>query len=126
MELQLPTTKMLVRRVYVQDKQEVSSEVAEEEVPMTQAQQDHYKSIIGDGLSRVSVSRDLSEMDFGSGGKVFVSVSLACDQSQAGITRAVELASGIAKWYVEQQLGEVRQQCYTLGLLKDPGQRPQY
>lgn len=129
MELNLPHTAMVVRRVYVRDKQEIGSEISEGEVPMTQQQQDHYKSIIGDGQARITVGRDLSDTDYGSGGKAFVSVSLTCDQSSAGISGAIQLAQQMADYYIEQHLGQVRQKCYQLQLLKppaDPNARPQY
>jgi len=129
MDLQLPYSALTVRRVYIRDKQEVNSEILEGEVPMSQEQQDYYKGVIGDGQARVSVGRDLSELDFGSGGKVFVSVSLTCDQSQAGVTQAIQLASQMAGYYVEQHLHEVKQRCVVLGLLKptvDPNARPSY
>jgi hypothetical protein len=129
MELKIPHTSMTVRRVYVKDKKTIDSEIQEGEVPMSQEQQDQYKAIIGDGLARVSVGRDLSESDFGSGCKAFVSVSLACDQSAAAINYAVGLADQMATYYVERHLQEARQRCYALQLLKppvDPNARPQY
>jgi len=129
MELNLPHTAMVVRRVYVRDKQEIENEISEGEVPMTQQQQDQYKLVIGDGLARIAVGRDLSDTDYGSGGKAFVSVSLACDQSAAGISSAIVLAQQMADYYVEQHIQAVRQKCYQLNLLKppaDPNARPQY
>lgn len=129
MELKLPHTALTVRRVYIRNKTELESEILEGEVPMSQEQQDQYKAVIGDGLARVSVGRDLSESDYGSGCKAFVSVSLVCDQSASAINYAVSLADQMATFYVEKHLNEARQRCYGMGLLKppvDPSLRPQY
>lgn len=128
-DLDLPHTKLTVRRVYTMNKQEVESEILEGEVPMTQQIQDEYKNILGDAQARISIGRDLSELDFGSGGKVFVSVSLACDQSQAGIARAIQLADYLATGFVQQHFQEMRNRCVQIGLLKPPvatGSGPQY
>lgn len=128
MTLELPHTALRVRRVYYADKGvEVDNEVLEGEVPMSQEQQDQYKAVIGDGQARVSVGRDMSDMNYGSGGKVFVSVSLACDQSAAAVQYAVGLAAQAADYYVEQHFQQMKQRCFALGLLKPPTDgRPQY
>ncbi len=94
---------------------------------MTQQQQDVYKSLIGDGQARVSVGREMSESDYGSGGKAFVSVSLACDQSANGISGAINLASQVADFFVTEHHKQVKQRCIEMGLLKDPNAgRPTY
>ncbi len=126
--MQLPLATLTVRRVYVQNKNEIDSEISEGEAPMSEQQQDQYKGIIGDGQARVAVGRDMSEMDFGSGGKVFISVSLACDQSATGISWAAGLAAQMADYFVEQHYQQMKQRCINLRLLKPavPGERPQY
>jgi hypothetical protein len=120
MKLYLPHTTLTVRRTYVQNNKEVENEILEGEVEMNQQQQDEYKMIIGDAQARVSVGRDLAEMDYGSGGKVFVSVSLTCDQSHQGIARAVQLAAYMADGFVAQHYQEMKSRCTQLGILKTP------
>lgn len=94
---------------------------------MSQEQQDSYRAIIGNGQAKVTVGRDMSEMDFGSGGKVFVSVSLSCDQSQLGIMQAAGLAAAAADYFVDMHFKQMKQKCVEMHLLK-PAQpeRPQY
>lgn len=111
-------TALNVRRSYIKNKLEVDNEVLEGEVPMTQEQQDYYKQVIGDGQGRISVGRDMSEMAFGSGGKVFVSVSLACDQSSAGIMNAIGLAASMADYYIALHHQQMKERCVQMGLLK--------
>ena len=85
---------------------------------MSQQQQDQYKAILGDEKARISVGRDLSEKDFGSGGGVMVNVTLTCDQSQPAISQAISLANDIANgaaWYYH---GLMKQQLITQGVLK--------
>lgn len=85
---------------------------------MSQAQQDRYKSLIGDGLSKVTVGRDLGEKDFGSGGGVIVSVTLTCDQSEQSVNAAIALAHEVADnhaWHYQQRL---KQQLLQSGILK--------
>lgn len=124
----LPLATYTVRRVYIKDQDEESNEILEGEVPMSNEQQDYYKGVIGDGVARVTVGRDMSEMDYGSGGKVFVSVSLACDQSEPGISAAVGLAARLADYFVEQHYLQMKQRCQAIGLLKPvhTNGRPQY
>lgn len=93
-------------------------EIYEGEAKMSQQQQDAYKNIIGDGLGRVTVGRDLSEKDFGNGGGVFVNITLACDQSQAGFQAAIPMAFQLADqwcWFYQRQLAD---QLVQEGLLK--------
>jgi hypothetical protein len=94
--------------------------VYEGEALMTQAQQDRFQQVVGNGLSRVSVSRDFSEKDYGNGGGVSVTVSLTCDQSENGVNPAIVLANEIAlgwAWHYHQQL---KQQLIQAGILKGP------
>lgn len=86
---------------------------------MSQVQQDRYKSLIGDGLAKVSVGRDLGEKDFGSGGGVIVSVTLTCDQSEQSVNAAIALAHEVADnhaWHYQQRL---KQQLLQTGILKE-------
>ncbi len=75
---------------------------------MSTPQQDYYKSLVGDGLAKVTVSKELSEMSYGNGGKVMVSVSLTCDQSQAGVNGAAGLADQLAVYYLSQHFDQMR------------------
>lgn len=63
---------------------------------MTQGQQDFYKQLIGDGLGRISLSRDEADKDFGNGGGIMVTVSLTCDQSSNVVAQTIGLAFQIA------------------------------
>lgn len=92
-------------------------ELYEGEAVMSQDQQDYYKSLVGDGLSKVTVARDNGEKDFGNGGGVMVSVTLTCDQSQDKIRDSITLAHQIADsftWYYQNQL---KQQLVQAGIL---------
>jgi hypothetical protein len=97
---------------------ESSHDIYEGEATMSQQQQDQYKDLIGDGLAKVTVGRDLGEKDFGSGGGVIVNVTLTCDQSAAKIGAAIALAHQVADgsaWHYQQQL---KQQLLQTGILK--------
>jgi hypothetical protein len=63
---------------------------------MPPEQQDRLQAILGDEKARVVVARDLGEKDFGNGGSVFVSVSLACDQDLNTVYQAAQLGYDIA------------------------------
>lgn len=85
---------------------------------MSQQQQDRFKALIGDGLGKVTIGRDLGEKDFGSGGGVFVNVTLTCDQSEAGLRAAIPLAYEIADSYVWHYQRQLKQQLLAEGILK--------
>jgi len=93
-------------------------DVYEGEAKMSQEQQDYYKSLIGDGLSRVSVSRDQTDKDFGNGGGVSVNVTLTCDQSTAVVAAAVQLAFQIADQYTWYYREQVKAQMLQRGIIK--------
>lgn len=85
---------------------------------MSQVQQDRFKALIGDGLAKVTVGRDMGEKDFGNGGGVFVNVTLTCDQDQTVISAAIALAHEVANnnaWYYHQDL---KQQLVKAGIIK--------
>lgn len=88
-------------------------------VDMTQQEEDGYKALIGDGKASVTVSRDLSEMHFGNGGKVFVSVSLTVDQSLPGIETGYAWASHFVNKKVWEAHGELKKLLVTMGILKE-------
>lgn len=100
---------------------EIESQIYQGEIPnMSQEQQDYYKSLIGDGMASVTVSRDMSEMSYGNGGKIFVSVSLTCDQSQAYITTAATAGKMLIDGLIDRFFGEMRQELVTRGIIKPP------
>jgi hypothetical protein len=68
-----PQVTLTVIRRGEHNKQPVLNEyVGPMEAPMDQNQQDAFKALIGDGLGRATVSREMGESDYGNGGKVFV------------------------------------------------------
>ena len=100
------------------NKQWVDHEVFEGEARMSQEQQDYYKQLIGDGQASVTVSRELSEGDFGNGGKTFVSITLTCDQSGPFLTTATEYAKSLAESKCWEYHGMLKQQLLAKGILK--------
>lgn len=56
-----------------------------------------YAKIVGNGLAKVSVSADYSLKEFGSGTSSMASVSLSCNQDEASIREAAELAADLAR-----------------------------
>ena len=81
---------------------------------------DALKALIGDGNSRVTVSREMGEADYGNGGKVFVAVSLTCDQSMQSVETATQWAKYLADKYATEQVGELRQRLVNLGIIRPP------
>lgn len=92
--------------------------VYEGEAKMSQQQQDAYKALQGDKEASITVSREMSEADYGNGGKVFVSVTLRCDQSGPVINQTIGLAHQIAEGAVLHYHGLMRSQLEQRGLLK--------
>lgn len=84
---------------------------------MSLQQQDYYKSLIGDGLAKISVGADLGEKDFGNGGGVIVNVTLTCDQSAEKIQAAIGLAHQVATGAVWHYQGLLKQQLIQQGIL---------
>ena len=85
---------------------------------MSQEQQDRFQARVGNGLAKVTVGRDLGEIDVGNGGGVIVSVTLTCDQNERAVSSAIALAHEIANnsaWHYQQQL---KQQLINAGILK--------
>ncbi len=92
--------------------------VYEGEATMTPQQQDQYQAILGDQKARVSVGRDLTEKDFGSGGGIMVNVTLTCGQSKPEIEAAIALAQQMADgaaWYYQ---GQIKSKLLQAGILK--------
>lgn len=113
-----PLTKMIVHIHYLQDKVSAGHDMLEGEVPMSAQQQDWYKSIIGDGKASVTASKELSESDYGNGGKVFVSVTLTVDQSQGCIDAGITGAKALADSKAWEAHAEMKQQLHQRGILR--------
>ncbi len=113
-----PLTRLVVDRKLYHNDREIDHELYEGEVEMTQQQQDAYKAIIGDGLATVTVSRTLSHKNYGSGGDVFVSVSLKCDQSSDGLATAIEYAKQLAEDRAWNHLDQLRHQLVQRGIVQ--------
>jgi hypothetical protein len=114
-QLSLPLTR---QTVHVHIKNPPEHLVYEGEVKMSQQQQEAYKALVGDGLARVTVSKELSESDYGSGGKTMVSISLTCDQSHAVVNQAITFADQLALYWVDQHQQQLRQILVGKGLVK--------
>jgi hypothetical protein len=117
-ELIEPLTRLVVHIHYRQDGVWVDHDLMEDEVPMSVEQQDAYKQIIGDGQAKVTVSKELSEADYGNGGKVFVSVTLTCDQSATGLTSGLTWAKWLADNKVWEAHAEMKAQLLQKGILR--------
>lgn len=118
MEVVAAPTRMTVHVRYIKDKSEVGHDVFEGEVPMSQQQQDSYKQLIGDGKASVTASKELSESDYGNGGKVFVSVTLTVDQSQPYIESAIGWAKQLADQKAWEAHAEMKNQLLQRGIIK--------
>jgi hypothetical protein len=92
--------------------------VSEGEAQMTQQQTDAYQGLVGGGQAKITVTKELSEKDFGNGGSCMVSVTLTCDQSYATIHQAVQLADQVATYWVDQHHNQMRQLVSSKGMLK--------
>lgn len=113
-----PLTKLEVHFRYFNDKVSVGHDVIEKEVPMSAHQQDAYRQLVGDGKAEIVVSKELGEMDYGNGGKVFVSVKLTVDQSQAGLESGVAWAKMFADKYAWEAHEELKSQLRQKGILR--------
>jgi len=63
---------------------------------------DAYEQVVGNGLSRVSVSTDMGIKDFGTGASAMVTITLTCNQDAKTIEKAVELAGTLARGYANE------------------------
>lgn len=113
-----PLTRLVVHLRYIQNKVEVGHDLFEGEVSMTQQQADAYKQMVGDGKASVTASAELSESDYGNGGKVFVSVTLTVDQSQQGIETGIAWAKHMAQQKAWEAHAELKNQLQVKGILR--------
>ena len=72
----LPKTRMTVHARVDGSGAPLEHGIYEGEVPMTQTQADQYKQLLGDEKARITVGRDISEKDYGSGGGGIVNDTL--------------------------------------------------
>ena len=118
MNIKRPLTKMSVHLHTFRNKQEEGHEVFEGTVPMTQQQQDSYAWALGDEKASVTVSSDLSESNYGNGGKVFVSVTLTCGQDKEHLEFALNLAKELSNAAAWNFHSEMKKSLINKGILK--------
>ena len=111
-------TREVVHVHTIVNKIDVNHDVYEGEARMSQEQQDAYKQLIGDGMAKVTVSQELSESDYGNGGKVMVAMTLTCDQSQAAVNSAIGWAKHMVDAKAWEHLTLLKQQLVQRGVLK--------
>lgn len=87
--------------IHTPDKQIISEQFQILDIPKDIM--DELKSLIGDGLARVTVSADMGIKDFGTGAGAMATVSLTCDQSVAGVERAAQIAGSMARDIANEQ-----------------------
>jgi cyclopropane fatty-acyl-phospholipid synthase-like methyltransferase len=63
---------------------------------------DEYQQIVGNALSKVSVSADMAIKDFGTGAGSMCTVTLTCGQDGVTLQRALVLAGQVARWYAKE------------------------
>lgn len=90
--------------------------IQEGDLDMSAEEQAQLKSIVGDGLAKVTVSKELSHKDYGNGGSVFVSVTLTCDQSPDIIDYAATAASHHAEKNVVEHHSKLQATLAQLGI----------
>jgi len=81
------------------------------------ADQADLKQLVGDGLSRVTASKELSKKDYGAGGSVYVSVTLTCDQSLPVLDLAANWAKHLATKYASEEYANLEAQLRQLGII---------
>jgi len=68
--------------------------------------------LVGDAKASVTVSREISDKDYGSGISAHVSVSLSCNQDQATVVDAFNAAKELSGTMVEDAFNEAAE-SYT-------------
>lgn len=119
MRVLVPHAKMRLERHLIINDQPTEPEVYEGELQMPDPSlAPTLAGLVGDGKAGVTASCSLSHKSFGTGGDVFVSVSLTCNQDENSIAAAVYHAKTFANYYAEQNLAELQQKLVAMGLLK--------
>ena len=116
-DARLPLAALRLEQYTKSDHRQLESLIYEGEAPdMSQETQDALKSLIGDGNAKVTASRQISESDYGTGGHVFVSITLTCDQSQAAVGSAVQWAAHLAEEYAFKQHPALKKRLAEAGI----------
>lgn len=118
-EIRGPQTHVHFETRITIDKQDMPdlSGVYEGEIPMSAAEQDQVKALLGDGKASVNIRRGLGEMSYGNGGNCAVSITITCDQSQEAIKAAAGWASYFAESICDEELVKARTQIQRLGIV---------
>lgn len=85
---------------------------------MADVQQYQLAKIVGNGKAEVVVGLDMAAKDFGQGGGVFISVKLTCDQEDAMVTYAAQVANSIAQKHLIEQYEIHQRLLKQYGLIK--------
>ena len=107
-----PTKLVMYRRVPAAPQLSV---MYEGEVPM--ADQADLKQLLGDGMAKVTASKELSKKDYGAGGSVYVSVTLTCDQSAPALDSAAGWAKHLATKYTMEEFANLEAELQRLGII---------
>ena len=107
-----PTKLVMYRRVPAAPQLSV---VYEGEVPV--ADQADLKQLLGDGMAKVTASKELAKKDYGAGGSVYVSVTLTCDQSMHAIESTAGWARHLATKYCTEEYANLEAQLHQLGII---------
>lgn len=81
------------------------------------ADQADLKQLLGDGMAKVTASKELSKKDYGAGGSVYVSVTLTCDQSMQALESTAEWAKHLATKYCLDEYKQLEAQLSHLGII---------
>jgi hypothetical protein len=119
-EHRFPQTKLKYEHRITINKEDVPeySAVFEGEVPMSDQEKDALQQILGDGNASVTVSREVSEMNYGNGGKCFASVTIRCHQDQQAIQAAQSWAAHFAESFINSQHPQMKAQVQALGIIQ--------
>ena len=112
-----PAKLTLYRLILVDGAVQPGSVIYEGDIPVADLGDVDLKQIIGDGLSKVTASRELSEKSYGNGGSVHLSISITCDQSLPVIDWAVNTAKQLTAKYAQEHHAELKTQLQQLGIL---------
>lgn len=121
MEVYLRDPKVILKRIYTLDGQEIAdSEMGEVPKDMD----DYAKLVMGDGQARVAVSHDMGFKDFGNGVSVSVTLSLSCNQDATTLGNVVQMLGSWSREYCKQQLAIADQEYQKLYFQKYPEKAP--
>ena len=81
------------------------------------ADQADLKALVGDGLAKVTASKEMAKKDYGAGGSVMVVVTLTCDQSIQAVDSAAGWARYLATKYCLDEYKQLEAQLNHLGII---------